>query len=626
MPHLRLPGPTRQWRGIYPGKYNGNLWQTFNIDLERVPGRICLSNKMRRFDTTDVIYKWLFSDADGASGGKWFGVTGNTLVISAATVPTGAYADYNGTGTDPTDVQDIEIHESASGFDRLVAAGLTTLNLLANGSWTTSWLSLTMASGFHCFAKLQRLLVVSDISDASGVKRAVLHTIDKDDVLRTNRLLFPPGYSVRKIVTTSDRFWIGLAKDRFSPTDNSQGDSLIIEWDGFSLTYNQEHPLKGVAPMTGWAENNIPYFVTTIGQIYRYSGGGFVPDQEFPLEESRSRFSPTFRTADSTGIDPYGATVDGHLVYMNVNAPVVRLVSSAAATGENRRMRSGIWIFNTRTKNLYHHMGIGEHATNGTDVNYGDSPFRIVGGILRAEGTNNSGGSRRMTLASANVYIGGTNWPTTNQAGIYLEEFSDSLDSNAGRNRGYFITTYLPISEVTALWTGAWAKFRRFVDSGNRIIFKWRALDPIKNSDAESTIARYDKPLQIQITWASTTTFTGAVPTGIAVGDEVEILNGDNAGCSFNISVLSATPDGTTSITVTISEAAPTSSTDKALARFDNFKTETAISSTTRGSQHVPWSTRSEGEFIQLKVELRGFAVEIDEILPTYKVNTTIDI
>lgn len=267
-------------------------------------------------------------------------------------------------------------------------------------------------------------------------------------------------------------------------------------------------------------------------------------------------------------------------------------------------------------------MGLGEHATADTDINYGCSPVSVPGGILRSE----DGLLNRITLASSRVFTGGATWLTGEQNGIYQEVKSSDQSSNAGRNRGYFITPYIPVKDIEVAWEALWVKFKRFVDSGNRIIVKWRTLDPMRDEDASD-----ESPVQVQGTWVDTTSFTAVVPTGVAVDDEVEILTGDNAGCLFNISALSVTPDGAATVTVTTSETAPTgSTTDTFLCRFDNFRTETAISSTTVGNQKVPFtisttanSGTNRGEFIQLKIYMIGFSVEIDELEPLLKTFTS---
>ena len=259
-------------------------------------------------------------------------------------------------------------------------------------------------------------------------------------------------------------------------------------------------------------------------------------------------------------------------------------------------------------------MGIGEHATAGTDVNYACSPVTTPGAVIRQITAN-----QPQLVASASVPIGGAAWNSSSVTGIYQEIYSNVQTSNGGRNRGYFITPYLSANEVEEMWEGLWVKFKKFVNSNNRIIVKSRVAEPLKDADASD-----ESPLQAQATWASTTTFTCIVPTGVAVGDEVEVLTGDNGGCCFDISILSATPDGSATITVTISEAAPTSSTDKFIARFDNWDSETAISSATVGNQWIPFTSPKIGEFISLKIELRGNSVAIDSITPLSKVNTKV--
>ena len=283
-------------------------------------------------------------------------------------------------------------------------------------------------------------------------------------------------------------------------------------------------------------------------------------------------------------------------------------------------MRSGVWIFNTLNNNLYHHMGLSEYTSVGTDISYG-GVMGIPGGIIKSE----DGDFNRVVITSARMLTGGATWDTGNQDGVFYEERTTNRTSNTGRNRGYFITTYITQEEAEAMWTGLWAKFKRLISSDDKIIVKWRVLDPMRDQDDSNNSA-----LQCEGTWVNTTSFTGPIPTGVAIGDEVEILSGDNAGCSFNISNLSATPDGSTTVTVTIDEASPTSSTDKSLVRFDNWRSEPAITATNIGNKRVPFtkSTTSnagntQGEFIQLKIELRGFDINIDELEPLLKTKTS---
>ncbi len=615
---VKLPRNPKQWRGAYPGRYFGDLYQTFNIDLESKPGRLALSNKLIRFSAgLGVVSKFLRTDALATD--QWFGLVkattssatdgdiirnGNTSIVGGTWIAD----DTDGTGdTSPNNVHDMVLHEAANGEQRLlvtVATNVAVLNSTAQiNLWDNDWFSTVATGGaalsntvFHPIGRLQRLVAIGDAVTATTTRRAVIHTLDKDDAASLSRLIFPAGYTVRLINSSSDRFWFGLQND-------VGGNAKIVEWDGYSLTYNFEYELQGSYPLTCWIKNGVPYYITELGYIFKYTGGGFTKVQEFPMSEDQQVFSSSF-TAENT-IQPYGSWIDGDVVRINVGAPA--RTGTSDLTGGSHRMRSGIWIFNTANNNLYHSMGIGEHASAGTDVNYGTSPLKIPGAVIRSITGNNP-----RTVASADVYIGGTNWNTTNQTGIYQEVFSQNQTTNEGRNRGYFITPYLPVSEMEVFWKGLWTKFKKFVNSNNRIIIKSRVTEPLKDADASD-----ESPLQAQGTWVNTTSFTCVVPTGVAVGDEVEILTGDNGGCCFDISTLSATPDGSATITVTISEAAPTSSTDKFIARFDNWDSETAISDATVGNKWTPFTASKAGEFVQCKIELRGFSMEIDEMLLT---------
>lgn len=595
---MRIPNQSKKWTGMFAGSYFGDIWQTYNIDLEKKLGRLLLSDKMRIItDSSDVstlaiIYKILRTDADATD--RFVAIGSAQVLETAGTDPTAAWAADTTTGTTPTDAHDAETHESNNGNQRLVVTRATNIALLnrsgANNTWTASWWQGTLSQGalnsvtYHPVARLQRLLLIGD--------RELLHTIDKNDTVSNTRIRTQFGYEARCIEVSRDRFWIGMQS-------NFGRKALIVEWDGTAGSQNNEYELNTGAsfPLCGFIVNNIPYFIDEMGYIHKFSGGGFNVFHQFPVVEERLGFATDL--ASTNMIVPHAAFVDRHLVYINVGAPLT-----------SRKMRSGIWVLDTINRNLYHHMGLGHHKTAGTDLGYGGTPYFRSGAVIRTQvsqvPTFIAGGS------VYSVYTG-----TTRHA-IHQSISSQNQASNAGRNRGYFITPYIPISEVEEMWEGLWVKFKRFVNSNNRIIAKYRVLDPLRDADGND-----ESVLQATGTWVNTTSFTSVVPTGVTTGMEVEVMAGDNAGCSFNISTLSATPDGATTITVTIDEAAPTSSTGGALFNYDNWLTLETISSTTVGNQKLEIPRQAHGEFIQLKVELRGFGVEIDELIPFSKTKTS---
>lgn len=603
----------KKFIGQFPGNYSGNLWQTFNIDLEKSPGRIALGSRMVQLASQTValgiVNKFIRTNATATD--QWFGLcAGDILRNGNSTITAGTWMtdDTTGTFNDPLDGV---VHEFANGEQRLIVTRPGDIAILNRASganvWDDDWGStiagipaVSPSLTYRPIARLQRLVAIAN--KVNGI--AKIDTIDKDDVVTLGKLTFPADYTIKNIYTSSNRFWIGLQHDL-------SGNARIIEWDGFSDTYNNAYDLVGRVPLCGFIVNDIPWYISDRGYIFRYNGGGFKKEQEFGFD------FPILLDL----ISNYGAHVDGDIVYLNIGMPTVQSFSATVLSRGSRRHRAGIWIFNTKNSNIYHNIGLSEYTTLGTDVNYGSlyGDTASAGAIIKTSDINR-------LVVSASIYIGGATWQASQANRIYGEVRNDVQTSNGGRNRGYFITPFIPSDEVEAMWEGLTLKFKRFVNSNNRIIVKWRVVDPLFNASAVDQGANVFESggINAPITWASTTTFTCIVPVGVSVGDEVEILSGDNSGCSFAISTLSGTPDNTTSLTVTIAEAAPTSSTDTALVRFDNWKTETAISSTTVGSFKVPFTTPAHGEFIQFKIEMRGFDVQIDDLIPILKSKTNI--
>ena len=117
-----IPGKDKKWKGIFPGNYAGNLWQTFNIDLEKYPGRVALSDKLRRFASgLGLVQKFIRSDATTTD--QWFGLvvdtsadgtSGDILSNGSSSINSGTWA-ADGTANSPNGPHDAVIHESANG-------------------------------------------------------------------------------------------------------------------------------------------------------------------------------------------------------------------------------------------------------------------------------------------------------------------------------------------------------------------------------------------------------------------------------------------------------------------------------------------------------------------------------
>jgi len=619
MSSFRIPGANKVWAGMFPGNFTGNVWMTRNIDLDRSVGRAVLGDPMSVLvDETDtgftnlgIVTKWLQTNAadNHATNSRWYalcsnGTTGGRLfrTATAATPPaiTSTYEEDASVGV-PTDCLDMETHESVNGEQRLLVTRQGDIAILNKSgganAWDNDWgstvagLTLTNTSGYyHPIARLQRLIAIGDGN--------LVHTIDKNDTVSASRLVLPYGYRVRGIYTSSDRFWIAATGYYGEP-------ALITEWDGFSLAANNEYRLTGSIPLTGFVASNIPHFITELGVIFKYAGGSFEPIQQFPIVEER------FLLAE-TDITQYGATVDRNLVHILANF-------SGNFASESIRSRSGLWVYNTQNRNLYHRASIGAYKTAGTNPDFGQSPAASVGGIRLSYEQN--------AVISPFIVAGGkfySAYSSSTKGAIFRIRANyggKARASDIGINRGQLILSFADPDLIKGAFEGVWVKFKRFVDADNRIIAKARVVDPTGLNAADVTSTN-NQVRQATGTWATTTTFTCVVPTGVEVGDEVEIMSGNGGGCTFHVSALSATPDGSASITVTVDESLPSLNSvgnRGMLARFDNWTKLGTISTTTEGSQKLLAPEVMHGELIQVKLECRGFEVEIDDVIPVYK-------
>lgn len=266
----------------------------------------------------------------------------------------------------------------------------------------------------------------------------------------------------------------------------------------------------------------------------------------------------------------------------------IALSSDDVAGRIYRRMDSGVWCLNLNTNNLYHRYSFTQYDGS-TNYDYGHPYIGKVGALYPVS-------SRDGFFSSAMLYEAYTG--TTKQHIFLTDDFADS-------GRGYFIIPKIGTGEAEQTWKMLWTKFKKFTDSGNRISVRARGVDPL-----ESTTDL--RPLTASATWTSSTTFTCAVPTGVSVGDEVEVLAGDNAGVCTEITALSGTPNGSSTLTVTV-DAVPYSSARQILVRFDNWTEKKVISSTTISKDQSPLKINSE--YLQLKIEMYGKFMQMNELL-----------
>lgn len=598
------PQSLKRWTGPYLGNYYGTLWKTSNVDLDRSDGKVTLSRRFERIEDTisdftgDNAYTaFIRTNADCTD--RYWGLRDNGgLAKTDSTTPENATLPSDSWDTDalsntPTTPRDFTVNgndsRNDSGRNKLFvttnAGDIAVLNDTGNNVWTASWWQTKQAQPALTANVLYRPIQYFPYRKLTLVGSGnLVHTISRpsdtqNDTVSYARLTLPKDLNARHIIPTANRAWI-LTDHRYG------GDGKIVQWDGFSETYNDIHTAYGVSALSGVDYNGSPIILNDKGIFLEFNGSGFQPMVRngqkiaFPMAEDVG--SSLLSGADSSiavAVSPRGMVVgDDGLIYINV--------TEATIMGE--RYGAGVWCLNPLSGRLYNKYSLGRW---GDSVDYGHKDLAAPGGLYWVPSS----------VSSRNLLAGGVINTTAAggaQTGIWLLESETSTLTS----RGYLITQFVQSDQVRDTWDSMWTRFRRFMTSGSQIILKARG--------TRSLYLANRRPLSATITWTSTTTFTITLAAGddaLAVGDEVEVLNGVNAGYLAHITIISGAHAAVQ--TITIDETVTTNSSTST-AKFDRWKKLGVISTTTKYEESIPIGIDSS--FLQIKAEFRGIASEME--------------
>lgn len=457
---------TRQWVGIFPGEFAGNIFSSKGIDLGRSVSKVAIADSISAVTTSASLSNlrlssaFLLTAADGtnrywANGGKLFKTTGNN--------PKTGWAQDAISGSPAAPLYDL-IEFSSS----LYVPIDTDIYKMTTGTWTSNWWSSqsgasALTSGVpHRFFILEGALCITNGR----------YIATWDGTIATQQaLILPSQFQAQFAIAIADLSFIGTKS-------LNAGNAEVFSWDRSNTNYTARYDIGDSECLAGFAVGGIPYIITKKGQIKRFSGQGFNVVQQFPSYEI---------PVNINNIDPNGISVDGNTVKIFVDYGVI----------SSMRCRSGIWTFEADTLNLYHSGSI----RNGNDY----SQQEVAGS-----------GAIRLTAPGIGRYlIGGqpyVSYTSSSNYGIF------AFDEGAtAMQPGYFITPKMKAANVRRFWRQFFLRFPIFQNSTDRIRMAYRI--------AESTTL----PAFETITWLTSTTFTGA-NANVKVGDFVEIIAGDNAG------------------------------------------------------------------------------------------------
>ncbi len=234
------------------------------------------------------------------------------------------------------------------------------------------------------------------------------------------------------------------------------------------------------------------------------------------------------------------------------NGTIRMLINNLAPSGNvNENCPSGIWEWSKET-GLVHLAPLTYNPMGTTTItDFGQNQVSRVGALVSTVN------SARNLFAGATIFTDGSN----TKSAIFISDPSDIV-----RKAGYFVTTKIPANFVRDHWQKLYLRFRKFLDSTDKIVLKYRL--------SESA------PVYFSISaWPNTTSFTTTASQIVGKeGQEVEVLQG--AGSGFCAHIISITGPSGGQYTVTLDETI-TGATSTGNARVQNWIKMPAITNQT---------------------------------------------
>lgn len=534
----------------------GSLWATTGIDFQSNLGMMLLGSKLRintnTNDDSSLGLPYAFKAFDGRvfalCGMKVFKNTGNDIISPfSADTSTGFVTTYS------PDFSDMEVYNNVL----VTAVANRIYSKASNGSGTGAWTDRgAISSSYHTmryFKKFNKLYFADASNRISSMNPDFSLNLTGDYTINLDNSVG----QMTKIETTSERIWIGTVRIYNSASGvNTIEKAVMLEWDGISQQITREYPIDAQGILAITIKDDIPWIMDSNGVLRKYTGSSFEEVGRLPLVKEllvQSTYSLQERFIHPNGL----ITTKDDTIKALINN---RLGDNASSVKEN--IPSGIWEWSQDIgfthRNLFTYQRIGSL----TITDYGQSRISQIGALANANIYSNAAGGRGTIICGATYYTDAT----TTATGIFIDSPIpvNTVSTPEGLKKGSYITTWFDSAEVEDKWSRIWAVYRRFVDAGESIVFKYRLYE--------------EDPIQATITWVSTTSFTtttnitayGPTATGFngTQGGEVEILNGTGGNsCAHIISIV----NNSGTYTVTLDTPITGVTTGTAIVRFQKW-------------------------------------------------------
>jgi hypothetical protein len=658
---MRIPSNNR-WIQLNNGDIQGALYETHNMNFDR-GGVAQLSQKSYAFmndivaDGGDVDFKQVMSVVGHDSGDITVVTSGKTFSgdldctfltnldtapeLSALTDSVVVFGAYNSNRLYVVDGSTMKYHTKGS-----------------PGSWTSTGITdfSTAAGDKHPMCSFDSLptykLAVGDKNTVRIFDNAGAST--NEDT--TNKLTLPPQYNVTSLAYRSGYLYVG------TKTDEGQ-EARVFIWNGSGTNAQSAVPVG-----TGWILSLVPYKntvagITDAGEIFAVSGTSKVTLGGLPVYFAEAKRWDAVVAATNGNVLSQGMTVIGDRIYVNIEAEV-------STNDFYYPQASGIWCYDPQI-GVYHYTTSttdvvvtdnslsrsGNELT--TSANHGlvtGDPIYFLGissltgvtqdvvyyAIVVDANTISVAGNRYDADQGNALTLGGTPDSSDNLTYVTNTDHGSLTDSLPGAiaatghrttakeifetdilygsepynlantveqtcqgmvdswNVGWFTTQKIYTNNITQNWHEVYLLINKALLSNEQIIVKYRAEDKASIPTKEVTG-----------TWSSTTqlsTTDQKVGNQVAVGDEIMITRGQGQGRLAHITAVSVASDTTT---ITIDETLGSVTNTALQFMVTGFKKALAVTGTREQNNIVRAPLNVKSSWIQIKVELRGFGIEV---------------
>lgn len=559
---LIIPTKNKVFQQLNQNKYSGNIWSSFNMDFKfgdmRVAPRGLLSENNR--DTSGI---GIPTDFASFKGTTICTTSTDAMFNSSSDVDTWAKVAEGGVYPNCDDTSSVVMFNDKAYISSANDIAEWDAGVAIDNDWWTNVIggdSLTTAKAHPLCVGFNNLLLVGD--------NHTIDAIDTSESLYKDVVNIPEAYEILWILSASDRYWIGT---KTAGTNRSQK-SAVFSWDGSSDNFNYEYVINAGIIYSGALVDDVLHITTDKGDLLKFNGGGFTRVATFPWYNEDYLLYHSSTHADQP-IHRNGMTVMGDDVYI--------LVDTYPYTWDAQRyienLPAGIWKYDG---NSLHHFASVSESKSTSILDYGQkyitSPSAIKGLYF---GDN---------YRQETIFFGSRTKNDDNDYTIQYLDYQATGSSSYKANRGYIITPRIEAQEIEETWDKMFIKSDN--KTGGSIVVKYRTSEEFNWTGTG--------------VWTSTTTFTSTDTdcADLAVGDEIEILNGIGGGIITTIKTISfATPTYTITVDDTITGI---TATDDFYFKPNNFISLGTISATDTGVKELPIGIDSE--WIQFRIEIRS--------------------